>query len=883
MTGQELCITPCVGKSRAGTSGHLLMVAQPMGLWRQLATAVRRARVGRPGSLTAQDSVRSVIVGTTFLLLTANAFGQSQLTIRAIDLLPNAPSTYQMRDWHTVATNFDTLAFDATATGQYYPLVKIDNSPQSQQLQTSFGLAAYVGETRTFGETGEPVHEAITSLAAVLGGTLVGIDKTAGAYNWVSMTREYYVNRNSQFVVLNTPFSASGGSAWYDIYPNMLFYSIADRYPDESYFAPILNQIDQRFYDAVGVLTANGSAPNFNYTAYNFRTRQPVYNGVWREPDMGMGMAWMHHAAYWRNQDTNPALAAQYLTAVDWALSYYQQTTSNPDYEIMAPFGAYTAARMNAEHGRNYDIQKLVNWVFDRSVARPTKIMIGGGPWGGQDVGGLMGFTVPNVSDVRGYAFSMNTFATAMPMVPLARYEDRYSRDIGKWMLNTASAARLFYANAHSNANQSSEFWTGDPQSAIAYEGLRHHWLGGEFDGEELYAAGDPLTYGWGPETDFGLYGSAMTGVFGSIIKTTNVDKVLQLDLLATDFYRGSAYSTYLYYNPHAASASVAIELGNDQLVDLYDAAANRFVARGVSGTTYFDVAADDAVMLVKIPAGGKQTFAGRQMLIDGVVVDFNAAQLPGNLVRNADVDTASTSNPNRPGFWHGSINANWSTAEAVSPTHSLEVTDTSVSRSEEWRSFANAIPDGTDRTLNLRWFWKSDTNDEFIARLRLSGDEVLGVDLTHPVASHLFTITGTSGEFELFEAAIPLPAGIHSFDLTYISGAANSAVGSLFIDDISASLLPTSAFFMLESDFNGDGAVDGADLAVWQQGYGTHFDGADFTAWQRNYRPVGGGISALQTVVPEPSAFVLAGFISAVLLCGSRAEVHRLRSIQNQ
>ncbi len=74
---------------------------------------------------------------------------------------------------------------------------------------------------------------------------------------------------------------------------------------------------------------------------------------------------------------------------------------------------------MNAEHGRNYDIQKLVNWVFARSNARPTKIMISGEQWGGQDVGGLMGFTIPNTgADVRGYAFSMNTFATAMPMVP---------------------------------------------------------------------------------------------------------------------------------------------------------------------------------------------------------------------------------------------------------------------------------------------------------------------------------------------------------------------------------------------------------------------------------------------------------------------------------
>lgn len=792
-------------------------------------------------------------------LITAIAHGQYQLPIGLIDTLPNAPATYQMRDWHTVATNFDTLAFDTTATGTYLPLVKIDNTPQSPQLQTSFGLAAYVGETRTFGETGEPVHEAISSLGAVLGATLVGIDKTAGPHNWVSMTREYYVNRNGQYIVLNNPFAQSGGSAWYDIYPNILFYQIADRYPNESYLPPILNQIDQRFYDAVSVLTANGAAPNFNHTAYNFRTRQPVYNGVWREPDMGLGMAWMQHAAYWRKQDSNPSLAAQHLSAVDWALSYYEQTSANPDYEILAPFGAYAAARMNAEHGRNYDIQKLVKWVFERSVARPTKIMISGEQWGGQDVGGLMGFTIPNIGDVRGYAFSMNTFATALPMVPLTRYEDRYSRAIGKWMLNAANAARLFYGNAHSAQNQSSEFWTGDPQSSIAYEGLRHHWLGGEFDGEELYAAGDPLTYNWGPQTDFALYGGGFAGVFGSIIKTTNVEKILQLDLLATDSFRGAAHNTYLYYNPHPGTASVAIELGNDQLYDFYDAASNRFLNRGVSGNTFFDVPSNDAVMLVKIPAGGQQTFDGRRMLVDGVVVDYNAAQLPSNLVRNADVDTASAGNPNRPGYWHGSQNAGWSTVQAVSPTHSLELNDNSVLRNEEWRNFASDVPAGSDRTLNLRWFWKFDTDDDFIARLRLSNDQALGVDLTNPTLNYEFSVSGVSDGFELFEMALDIPDGIRSFDLTFISGSSAVDLGTMFIDDISASLLPDNAFRMIESDFNGDGNVDEMDLAIWQLGYGTNFNGADFLAWQRNYQPSSGGASANQAAIPEPHTIILA------------------------
>ncbi len=185
-------------------------------------------------------------------------------------------------------------------------------------------------------------------------------------------------------------------------------------------------------------------------------------------------------------------------------------------------------------------------------------------------------------------------------------------------MLNAASAARLFYGDAHPPENQSSEFWTGDPQHSIAYEGLRHHWLPPHLlapdENEEIYAAGDPLTYGWGPLTDFGIYGAAVTGVFGSIIKTTNVDKILQLDLLATDFYRDAAHSTYLYYNPLGTTQSVAINLGDGSPFDLYDAVSNRYLARGATSQTFFDVPADEAVMLVLVPSGGTETRQGRQL-----------------------------------------------------------------------------------------------------------------------------------------------------------------------------------------------------------------------------------------------------------------------------
>ncbi len=253
--------------------------------------------------------------------MTAWPPGANQLPLAAIDLLAQrADDLSDARLASDRATDFDTLAFNTTATGQFLPLVRIDNTPQSPQLQTSFGLPPYVGETRTFGETGEPIHEAIASLGAVLGGTLVGVDKTAGPYNWVAMSREYYVDRNSQSVVLNTPFCRSGQSAWYETYPNILFYSIADRYPGETLLCkPLSTRSTCEFYSAVNKLTAGGTAPISITRLTTSATEQPVYNGVWREPDMGLGMAWLQHAAYWRNQTSNPTQAAAHLNAVDWS------------------------------------------------------------------------------------------------------------------------------------------------------------------------------------------------------------------------------------------------------------------------------------------------------------------------------------------------------------------------------------------------------------------------------------------------------------------------------------------------------------------------------------------------------------------------------------
>ena len=141
---------------------------------------------------------------------------------------------------------------------------------------------------------------------------------------------------------------------------------------------------------------------------------------------------------------------------------------------------------------------------------------------------------------------------------------------------------------------------------------------------------------------------------------------------------------------------------------------------------------------------------------------------------------------------------------------------DTSATAFQEWRSYATDVPTGDDRSLQLRWYWKHDIAEgsEFRARLRLSNDSVTSLDLTNPGQELNFTVSGDADEFEMFETTIELPDGVKSFDLTFISGGDLTALGNIYIDDISATIVALPA---LMGDFNSNGIVDAADYVVWR------------------------------------------------------------------
>jgi hypothetical protein len=514
-----------------------------------------------------------------------------------------------------------------------------------------------------------------------------------------------------------------------------------------------------RLYDAevvMGGKTSPWSVPNFTHTAFNFKTMTP-YDGDWREPDAAAGYAWLEYMAYakWG--------APYHLTGAKWGIEYLEGRSQSPLYEVLLPYGAYTIARMNAETGTSYNLYKILNWCFEPSTASDARYgwgAIADSPWGGYDCDGLIG----SATDGGGYAFAMNTFQWPAALAPIPRYNQDYARAIGKWILNAANAARLFYANGLDATHQSDEGWAYiyDPCNCIAYEGLRkqvttiyekavsdfnntyglvtndykltfgndgkyeelkevtvgnvdkleHVWsfnvtsgsshsfqLDGHYhdygdidsgfilyyaaspagpyttmftvdntysdasysyslpsglsgtlyimakdthpttDGTandrlhvdsmlvvtELpavspYATGDGTSYGL--STNFALYGASHVGMLGAVVETTNVEKILQLDLLTTDYYHAPAYPTFLYYNPYGTPQTVDVNVGSVP-TDVYDTVSQEIVKINVSGIVEVNIPADSAVVIVLAPAGGQVTIDGTKKLINGVVVDY--------------------------------------------------------------------------------------------------------------------------------------------------------------------------------------------------------------------------------------------------------------------
>lgn len=546
-----------------------------------------------------------------------------QVRIGRVAAMADLPKPLEVIDWKAMALNFDRIIYDFKAKGEYWPMIWMDSTAKNFN-QPTLGMYTAIGDVRQGPQNNKGMfHESLANMGAVLGATLVGLDKSKQGLNYVGMLKNYFNKDNGWNIMMNNTApevallgGGYGRDWWYDVYPNVLFYAIYNKYPVEPEFDRMARCIAEQFYKADSIL--NG---NYNYSYFDYGQMKPMKNQICAQPDAAAGHAYVLYAAFKKFGDP------RYLKGAINAMKALESQKINPTYELLMPFGAYLAARINAEQGTSFDTGKMLDWTFDGTAVCREGWGFLVGNWNGFDISGTVGSTV----DHGGYAFLMNTFDAAWPLVPMVRYKTEYANAIGKWMLNAVNASRLFYPQYMPAAHQTIPNLAGVTKGVIAYEGFAK---ASTFD--TLYQSlKAPVAQGDGPKwvpgknlevSQFSVYGSAHAGIFGGIVKETEVKGILGLDLLATDFYRQKAYPTYLFYNPYRSGKTIlfSVPQGAIKRVDVYDAVAQRFVARNLAKGAKIFIPALQSVVLVCVPAGKKLEVKNKQMLIDGVVVDYN-------------------------------------------------------------------------------------------------------------------------------------------------------------------------------------------------------------------------------------------------------------------
>ena len=547
------------------------------------------------------------MIAVLLLVIVAQLNAQTnQISISRVSQMPNLPSPYVMRDWKTVAIKYDEFIFSMNSVGTYLPVMHLKSNGINYPSIQPILLDTYVGSVSTGNQA-----EAINIIPSMIGATLVGVDKSnQNGINWVEKAKDFFNKTNGQNVYLNGYSTTSGNDWWYDLMPNVFFYQLYSHYPDVPDFKVQFTTVADRWLAAVNVMGASTTPwniPVMNYRAWKLGSMTPLTTGVIEAESAGT-IAWLLYHAYLHIGEE------KYLIGAQQSMDFLSALNTNPAYELQLPYGAFVAAKMNAELGTHYDIEKMVNWCFDRGSVRDWGVIVG--KWNGSDVSGLIGEANNAGND---YAFAMNGFQQAAALVPMVKYDKRFARDIAKWMLNLSNASRLFYSQYLPQADQDDYNWSSqfDPQSVIGYEALKEN-----LNGRKLYGTGDAKREGWG-QTNLGLYGSSHVGYLGAIIEATDVEGILKLDMNKTDFFGENPFPSYLIYNPYAEVKQVTLSLGA-QTYDIYNAISETLIKTNATGNIVIDALANEVMMLVYLPSGSTLEEREGKLYLGDQIVDNN-------------------------------------------------------------------------------------------------------------------------------------------------------------------------------------------------------------------------------------------------------------------
>ena len=410
-------------------------------------------------------------------------------------------------------------------------------------------------------------------------------------------TLESFYN-DSFGVFMNSPSDSPKGRAgsieyWYLMNINALAYAAirAGMNGDDH-----VHELFKKSIDRI-VVMAHDVGYDFNHQGYRFAEGTPyTKEEFYRQPDSIAGYSYLMLAAHEVFGDR------KYLDESLSAMERYLVFDSNPWYEIPnGAMGSLAAARLSAL-GYSVDAEKALNYVFDSETGSMVL-----DEWGGREVDGLMiGWRGKSRAEAAGSVYSMESMVALPYVLPVARYEPRFARAIGKYALNAIANIRLFYPDFLPEDHQSRP----DLHPSVPYERLRR-----EYEGKSPYATGDSAGHR-------SVYGGGYALWWDAVVESTCEDFILRLDTTKTDFLNKAAYPTYLYYNPWHDERCVTLDVGNDSS-DLYELTSHKRINRAVRGEINLRLQPKDAIVVSVVPSDGKVSAVGRVLEVDGIAVDY--------------------------------------------------------------------------------------------------------------------------------------------------------------------------------------------------------------------------------------------------------------------
>lgn len=128
----------------------------------------------------------------------------AQESIARIDSMPNFPTPYKMLDWKQKAKDFDAFAFDYDSDFPSGPVIWLDSAKRNIS-QVTFGLYTAIHDVRQGpNHNNGEFHESLNSMVAILGVSLIGIDKSQqDGFNYVKMLQNYFNSDTGWNIMMN--------------------------------------------------------------------------------------------------------------------------------------------------------------------------------------------------------------------------------------------------------------------------------------------------------------------------------------------------------------------------------------------------------------------------------------------------------------------------------------------------------------------------------------------------------------------------------------------------------------------------------------------------------------------------------------------------------